>query len=89
MRATLLLLALLLLAGCRSVDVQVEPAGRVFLPLVPQGEAMCAKLCRHVAMIDAQTRCEAEMWRLHIEEARVLMPDDCRDDNLLPFMEAQ
>ena len=89
MRAALLVLALLVLSGCRSVDVQVEPTGQVFLPFVPQGEAMCTKLCRHVAMIDAQTRCEAEMWRLRIEELRVRMPDDCWGDNLLPFMEAQ
>ena len=88
MTIRVLLVAALLLAGCRSVNVETEPVtGQVFLPLVPQGEAMCTKLCRHVRMIEAQTRCKAEMWRQHVEEARVLMPDDCRGDNLVPFME--
>lgn len=84
-----LLLLVVVLAGCRPAEVveTQEWAGRVFLPLAPQGEAMCTKLCRHVRMIEAQTRCEAEVWRQHVEEARVVMPDDCWGDNLLPFME--
>lgn len=65
---------LLALVGCRAVGVETDTTFTVFVPAVAHD---CSSVARHGDFVQAVQRCQARVWREHVEQARVLMPGDC------------
>lgn len=65
------------LSGCGRTTKTIEtPGHQVFLPAI-RIHRDCWWLVQHADYVQAVQRCQARVWREHVEQARVLMPDDC------------